>query len=203
MCAPSHADAGLPNTDATDQPRNTAVMAAARRSGAITKPSVAAACGVNTAAPIMVALRTMISVVRFGASAHSACPTAYNASEPASKVRRSMREVNVASTGEPMHMPMAAMVISSAVCGTVAERSVDSTTSSPGTNITPVPITKLPNRNARTKARSWCRKPGVLFKPLRYVAAINRATHTQANQHGNHHGQRRADENAARQLMIH
>ena len=56
--SPSQAAIGMPSTEASDQPRNTKVIARPRScSGAIT-PMAAAACGVNTAAPSIVAART-------------------------------------------------------------------------------------------------------------------------------------------------
>ena len=65
-----------------------------------------------------------------------------------------MSEVSVARIGEPKHIAIAAMVMVSAACGTLAPRSFDNTINNPGASMTPVPIKKLPNVNARTYARS-------------------------------------------------
>ena len=55
--SPSHADAGMPITEASDQPRKMKVIAPPRCSGAVIAPIAAAACGVNTAAPSTVRAR--------------------------------------------------------------------------------------------------------------------------------------------------
>ena len=52
----------MPSTEASDQPRNTEVMARPRCSGGAIQPIAAAACGVNTAAPSMVSARSGSSV---------------------------------------------------------------------------------------------------------------------------------------------
>jgi len=59
-----------------------------------------------------------------------------------------MRDVSVAKIGDPKHISTAATVMRSAVCGTVAAKSFDNTTSRPGAIITPVPMTKFPKRKA-------------------------------------------------------
>jgi hypothetical protein len=61
--SPSQDAIGMPATEASDQPRNTKVMARPRCSGAVMWPIAAAACGVNTAAPSMHSARTGHSAV--------------------------------------------------------------------------------------------------------------------------------------------
>ena len=56
--SPSHEAIGMPSTEASDQPTKMKVMARPRCSGAAMKPTAAAACGVNTAAPSIVSARS-------------------------------------------------------------------------------------------------------------------------------------------------
>src|ERR1039457_2632453 len=55
--SPIQAESGKPKTEANDQPTKIKVMSRPRCSGGDMKPIAAAACGVKTAAPSMVAAR--------------------------------------------------------------------------------------------------------------------------------------------------
>ena len=56
--SPTHAPSGMPATDATDQPRNTNVMALPRLSGDTIRPILAAAWGVKMAGASMASTRS-------------------------------------------------------------------------------------------------------------------------------------------------
>jgi hypothetical protein len=63
LAAPAiHADRGMPITEATDQPRNTKVMARPRWAGPTIRPTLAAACGVKMAGEITARMRSGNSV---------------------------------------------------------------------------------------------------------------------------------------------
>ena len=66
----------MPATDAIDQPMKMKATEAARFWGGSMRPSVAAACGVNSPAEITVTARSATRLQKSGASAESPWPSA-------------------------------------------------------------------------------------------------------------------------------
>ena len=63
---PISAPIGIPSTEATDQPRNTKVMARPRCSGGTSRPTQAAAWGVKIAGATTASTRMGIRVAKLG-----------------------------------------------------------------------------------------------------------------------------------------
>ena len=104
--------AGMPSTEASDQPRKMKVIARPRCSGGASTLIAAAACGVNTAAASMLSTRTGSSAAKLGIRADTAWPTAYQSSASVSSRRRSQWPIAAASVGAPTPMATAAAVMS-------------------------------------------------------------------------------------------
>ena len=103
---------GTPTTDATDQPRNTKVIARPRCSGVTSRPMQAAAWGVNMAGAITANTRTTIRDVKSGISALKPKNSAYHSMVSANSRLRSQPATTLASKGAPMHIMAAAAVMS-------------------------------------------------------------------------------------------
>ena len=142
---PIHAPSGTPTTEATDQPKNTKVMARPRCAGVTSKPIHAAACGVNMAGDTTASTRKTISEPKSGASAPKPKNTAYHSMDKASKRLRSQPATTLANRGAPRHITTAAAVINCPATATETASELPMSFSVPGTTITPVPMTKLPN----------------------------------------------------------
>ena len=154
----------MPTTEATDQPRNTKVMARPRCAGVTSKPMQAAACGVKMAGEMAASTRTTISEAKSGISALKAKNTAYHSMDSANKRRRSQPATTLASSGAPTNIITAAAVISCPATATEISKDVPMSLSVPGTIMTPVPITKLPNKSDHSTrgSGSW-RVAGVFW----------------------------------------
>ena len=159
---PTSAPSGKPMTDASDQPRNTTVMARPRCSAGTSKPMHAAACGVKIAGAIMVITRTGSNALKLGAAIEAMCSSPYHTIESVSRRRRSHPATTAASDGAPRHISKAAAEISCPAVATDICSEVLISFSVPGTTITPVPITKLPNSSGHRTAGSAA---GVLAAP--------------------------------------
>ena len=149
---PIQAPRGMPSTDATDQPRNTRVIALPRCSGGTKSPTQEAACGVKIAGDMTASTRSSIKVAKSWVSAHRPRSRAYQTIVSASRRLRSQPATTVANTGAPSAIISAAADISCPATGTGMARELLMSLSVPGTTITPVPMTKLPNsRGQRTR----------------------------------------------------
>ncbi len=89
--------------------------------------------------------RITISEPKPGISAHSPRKKAYHSMDRLSKRRRSQPATTLANSGAPMAITSAAAVINCPATGTVMASEVLMSLSVPGTTMTPVPMTKLPN----------------------------------------------------------
>jgi len=87
-------------------------MARPRCSGGTSRPTQAAAWGVKIAPARTASARAGINAAKLGISVHSKCIAAYQSMDRASSRRRSQPATTAAHSGEPMHMTMAATVIS-------------------------------------------------------------------------------------------
>ena len=145
---PIQAAMGMPRTDATDQPRNTMVIARPRWVGGTSKPTQAAAWGVKIAAGMTARIRSGSRALNPGKLAHTRCSAPYQAMDKARSCRRSQLRIRVANTGAPRHTISAAADISwPAVAVEICSEWLMSFRV-PGTTMMPVPITKLPNSSA-------------------------------------------------------
>ena len=100
---PTQAPTGVPSTEATDQPRNTKVMARPRCRSGTSAPMQAAACGVKTAAAIRASTRDHSNWSKLPATVARPWKKAYQSMLPTSRRRRSQRETTAANSGAPMH----------------------------------------------------------------------------------------------------
>jgi hypothetical protein len=102
--SPIHAAMGMPTTDATDQPKNTKVMARPRRSGAVNCPMQAAACGVKMAGDTMAITRTHRISLKPGITSVRAWVMPYQSITHVSSLRRSCLAKMVAKMGALKHI---------------------------------------------------------------------------------------------------
>lgn len=145
MKAPS----GMPSTEATDQPRKMKVMARPRCSVGTSWPTQAAACGVKIADGTSASTRSGSSQAKSGASAQAKCTSADQHMDSASSRRRSQPPSSAANSGAPKHSSRAPVEISWPAAATDTASEALISLSVPGTTITPVPMTKLPNSSAQ------------------------------------------------------
>jgi hypothetical protein len=87
---------------------------------------------------------------------------AYQSMAAASSTRRSQPATSAASNGALTHISSAPAEISWPAAAIETARSRPISSSVPGTTMTPVPITKLPNRSGQRTAGSGSRPAGAL-----------------------------------------
>ena len=153
---PIHEPSGMPTTDATDQPRNTKVMARPRCCAGTSSPTQAAACGVKMAGDSTASTRTTNKDPKLGMKAHKPRNTAYQSMDSVSRRRRSQPATRLANSGAPRHITTAAAAINWPATATEMFNALLMSLSVPGTTITPVPMTKLPNSSGQsTLGSGW------------------------------------------------
>ena len=108
--------------------------------------------------------RTTISEAKSGISALKPKNTAYHSMDNASRRRLSHPATTLAKSGAPTNIMTAAAVISCPATATDTSKEVAMSLSVPGTIITPVPMTKLPNKSDHSTrgSGSW-RTAGVFW----------------------------------------
>ena len=136
----------MPTTEATDQPKNTKVMALPRFSGDANCPMQAAACGVKMAGATMAATRIHKISLKPGTNTHRACAAPDHSMTQLSNLRRSCLANTVAKMGALRHISTAPAVMRLPACVTETWRSWLMSLRPPGTISTPKPMTKLPNK---------------------------------------------------------
>ena len=147
---------GMPSTEATDQPRNTSVMARPRCAGVTSKPTQAAAWGVKMAAGMTASTRSGSRVAKLGMVAHRVSNTPYQTIHSVSRRLRSQLPIRVAKMGAPRQTKSAEAEISCPAEAMEMPSDWLMSLSVPGTTMMPVPITKLPNSNAHRERGNTC-----------------------------------------------
>ena len=160
---------------------NTKVIARPRCAGATSKLMHEAACGVKIAGASAASMRATKSAPKSGMQALASRKTPYHSKDSASKRRRSHPATSVAHKGAPRHITTAAAVMSCPATGTETCKSALMSLSVPGTTMTPVPITKLPNNkghstlgrgaSAGRSAVSWGEVMGYFVARQRWAGA--------------------------------
>jgi hypothetical protein len=109
------------------------------------------------AGAIIVRTRTGNNAPKLGAIVQAMCRRPYHTMESASRRLRSQPATTAASEGAPRHMSSAAAEISWPAVATETCSELLISLRVPGTTITPVPITKLPNNKGhRTAGKDAC-----------------------------------------------
>ena len=122
----------------------------------------AATCGVKTAGEITVKARTTSREPNVGIAALRSCKTPYHSMHRTSRRRRSQVATADANKGAHRHITTPDTEMSCPATGMETESELLRSLRVPGTIMTPVAMTKLPNISAQSTAGMSVRTPGGL-----------------------------------------